>query len=180
MRTTVLALTALLLAATVEAQRPRVAPVDAPASLSIAVQTEPGSRLSINGRVLDPSGKAVAGASLYVFQTDARGYYAPGNPRAENEARIHGYLRTDRNGAFSVATIRPGQYPDANLVQHVHFFVNAAGSPEKVFEVIFTDDPKLTDQIRNDAKRPESFYSLCAPQKRNGIDHCEVVVRLGR
>ena len=175
-----IALPAVLLAATVEAQRPRTAPADAPATLSIAPQTEPGSRLSIKGRVLDPSGKPVAGASLYVFQTDARGYYAPGNPRGENDARIHGYLRTDRNGEFSVATIRPGHYPDATIVQHVHFFVNAPGAPEKTFEIIFTDDPKLTDQIRNDAKRPDSFYSLCAPEKRNGVDHCEVTIRLGR
>ncbi|MEX2285228.1 MAG: hypothetical protein WEE89_22270 [Gemmatimonadota bacterium] len=180
MRKILLVLPALLLAATAEAQRPRVAPANASATLSIAAPTEPGARLRISGRVVDQTGKAVAGASVFVFQTDARGYYAPGNARAENEARIHGYLRTGPNGEFTVATIRPGHYPNSTLVQHVHFFVNTTGAPEKVFEVIFTDDPKLTAQIRNDSRRPESFYTLCAPDKRNDIDHCELTVRIAR
>src|SRR5687767_2908506 len=102
-----LTLPILLIAATAEAQRPRVAPPTAPASLAIAEANEPGARLRIRGRVVDNTGKAVAGASLYVFQTDARGYYSPTNARAEHEARIHGYLRTDQKGEFDVATVRP-------------------------------------------------------------------------
>ena len=175
-----LTLPIFLIASTADAQRPRVAPATAPASLAIAAANEPGSKLRIRGRVVDHTGKAVAGASLYVFQTDARGYYSPDNPRADNDARIHGYLRTDQKGEFDVTTIRPGHYPNSTIVQHVHFFVNAPETAERVFEVIFTDDAKLTDQIRNDAKRPDSFYSLCTPEKRSGIDHCEITVRLTR
>jgi protocatechuate 3,4-dioxygenase beta subunit len=170
----------LLIGTAADAQRPRVAPAAAPAALTIAAEHEPGARLRIRGRVLDHTGKAVAGASLYVFQTDARGFYAPNNARAENEARIHGYLRTDQKGEFDVFTIRPGHYPNSTLVQHVHFFVNAPNASEKVFEVIFTDDAKLTDQIRDDAKKPNSFYSLCTPEKRNGVEQCEVTVQLTR
>ena len=175
-----LTLPILLAATTADAQRPRVAPATAPASLTIAAANEPGARLRIRGRIVDQSGKAVPGASLYVFQTDARGYYAPDNARAEHDARIHGYLRTDQKGEFEVATIRPGHYPNSTLVQHVHFFVNAPDAAEKVFEVVFTDDAKLTDQIRNDAKRPDSFYTLCTPEKRGGVDLCEITVRLTR
>ena len=119
-------------------------------------------------------------ASLYVFQTDARGYYAPVNQRAENEARIHGYLRTDRSGEFEVTTIRPGGYPNSTLPEHVHFFVNANGYDERVFEIVFSDDPRMNDRIRSDARTPDSFYSMCTPSRQNATLHCSTTVQMKR
>lgn len=118
------------------------APVDAPSSISIAGPDEPGERLIVTGRVIHGS-TPVAGASIYVFQTDASGIYAPGltTPEAELHPRLHGALRTDAQGRYRYETIRPGSY-DGNAA-HVHYIVFAPGYVPRLFDLWFQDDPIL-------------------------------------
>ena len=102
------------------------APADAPARVVVAGADEPGERLVVSGRVLD-GGRPVAGVSIYVFQTDADGRYSKeltGND-AELDPRLHGVIRSDANGLYEYATIRPGHY-DGNAA-HVHYLVRARG-----------------------------------------------------
>jgi protocatechuate 3,4-dioxygenase beta subunit len=162
------------------AQRPRVAPADAPSQQRIAPAGEAGAPLTISGIVVDSEGKAIANASIYVFQTDARGYYSAANQNAEQTARIHGYLRTDRAGRFNIRTIRPGGYPNATIPQHVHFFVNAPGQSERVFEIVFEDDSRMTDRIRSESAQPNSMFALCKPERRGDTQHCDQRVIMTR
>ena len=48
------------------------APDDAPSNVVIAGKGEPGERLVVTGRTLDGT-RPIAGVSLYVFHTDAKG-----------------------------------------------------------------------------------------------------------
>src|SRR6185436_16888207 len=81
------------------------APDDAPSKVVIAGRDEPGERLIVTGRTLDGD-KPVAGVSLYVFHTDAKGLYAPGtdNRTAELNPRLHGALLTDAAGRYQYET----------------------------------------------------------------------------
>lgn len=96
-----------LVVASVRAQTPALIPPpyldakytaspNAPSSVVVAGADEPGERLVVTGRVIDGA-NPVAGASVYVFHTDASGVYAPGlsGPDAELDPRLHGALRTD-------------------------------------------------------------------------------------
>jgi protocatechuate 3,4-dioxygenase beta subunit len=177
MRTTFGALLAGLAVAFGQGQeRPRVAPAEAPAELRIAARDEPGQSLRIAGVVLDAAGAPIRAASIYVFQTDARGHYTPQDANANRVARIHGYLRADRHGRFEIATIRPGTYPNTHIPQHVHFIVNAPGFQERVFEIVFDDDPNVTAQVRRD----RSAYLICKPTQEGKAQSCNERVILAR
>lgn len=117
------------------------APLDAPSSIAIAGNDEPGERLIVTGRTLDGD-KPVAGVSLYVFHTDAKGRYSldTGDPSVgELNPRLHGALRTDPQGRYEYATTRPGSYD--NGPAHVHYVVSARGYEPLLIVLQFEDDP---------------------------------------
>ena len=68
----------LVLSSSVAAAREpsRLAPENAPSSGEVAPAAEPGDRLEVKGVVYAADGRTpVAKASVYVYQTDAKGYY---------------------------------------------------------------------------------------------------------
>ncbi len=114
---------------------------DAPSMVTVAGQDEPGERLIVTGRTLDGR-QAVAGVSIYVFHTDARGRYAADMTdlhAAELNPRLHAWLRTDAEGRYQYATIRPGNYD--NGPAHVHYVVKAQGFQSLLLSLQFEDDP---------------------------------------
>lgn len=148
------------------AQTPTLAPADAPALAIIAPAREPGTPLVISGFVYAADGRTpLRNASIYVYQTDARGYYAPNDPRASNAPRLHAYLRTDANGRYEFRTIRPGSYPGTNNPGHIHYHVNASGHAERVFEIVFDDDRQIPARWRDEAKGANSFVAIVALQR---------------
>lgn len=169
---TLLVLIALTPGALAAQDRPRQAPADAPARLSLTTAAEPGDPLRITGSVVDSAGTPIPGASLYVYQTDARGYYTPEDARADRAARIHGWIRADGQGRFEITTIRPGSYPNSRNPQHVHFIVNAAEFRERVFEIVFDDDPLVDERIRTQARTYNSMFSICRPTTQAGVQQC--------
>ncbi len=173
-----LAAVVALLAAPLAAHDGRIAPANAPASADAAPPGEPGGRLEVSGVVSD--GRApVAGASVYVYQTDARGYYRPDDAMANRNPRLKALLRTDAGGRYSVRTVRPGSYPGTRVPQHIHYEVTAPGRRARIFEIVFEDDPFLTADVRRDAARPSSFYSLRAVRRgSDGVDRVQQDVLL--
>jgi len=73
-----------------------------------------GERIRIEGHVRDGDGQPVVDAMLEIWQADASGRYAhPADRRALPNAAFKGFGRagTDRDGAFSFETVRPGAVP---------------------------------------------------------------------
>ena len=124
------------------------APENAPSSVVIAGKDEPGERLIVTGRTLDGE-TPVAGVSLFVFHTDAKGRYS--NDTADNRVgeynpRLRGLLRTDKEGRYRYETTRPGSYD--NGAAHVHYIVNARGYAPLLLELQFQDDPIVIAQLK--------------------------------
>jgi protocatechuate 3,4-dioxygenase beta subunit len=130
---------------------------NAPSSIVVAAPEEPGERLVVTGRVMNGT-KLIAGASVYVFHTDAKGRYATdrSGPDAELDPRLHGAMRTDAQGQYRYETIRPVGYN--NGAAHVHYVVVAAGYKPRLFDLWFQDDPILV--ARRQAEEPEIPLSL--------------------
>lgn len=170
----------LLGSAWFDQERTRIAPADAPSQLRITDRDEPGVPLRITGSVVDSTDAPISNASLYVYQTDARGFYTPANARADRAARIHGWLRSDRQGRFEITTIRPGSYPGTRNPQHVHFVVNARGFAERIFEIVFDDDAYVDARVRAQASRPNSVFSICKPARDGSALHCTERIVLHR
>jgi protocatechuate 3,4-dioxygenase beta subunit len=128
------------------------APANAPSNGVLASGTEPGERLVVTGRVLSGA-RPVAGASLFVFQTDSKGEYAPGvtGNDAELNPRLNALLRTDAEGRYRYESVRPGSY-NGNAA-HVHYVVKAAGFKARLVDLWFQDDPILV--ARRAASEPE-------------------------
>jgi protocatechuate 3,4-dioxygenase beta subunit len=138
-----------------------MAPEGAPSSGVVAPATEPGERLEVTGVVYASDGSTpVARASVYVYQTDARGYYRPDDAMGNRDPRLRALLRTDGNGRYAFTTIRPGSYPGTRVPRHVHYEVAADGHGPRIFEIVFDDDPLVTAEIRQAAARPGSIYSV--------------------
>ena len=125
------------------------APAGAPSSGRVAPAGEPGQPLNVAGVVVGPDNAPIAGASLYVYQTDHEGYYGV-KPASDNRnPRLKLFLRTDAKGAYSFDTIKPGSYPQSRVPAHIHFEVSAAGRPPKIFEIVFSGDPFITAEMRS-------------------------------
>lgn len=141
--------------------RVTLAPRSAPSVVVVAGPEEPGVRLEVSGVVLAVDGRTpVPHASVYVYQTDARGYYRPDDAMGNRDPRLKGLLRTDAHGRYSFRTIRPASYPGQRVPQHIHYQVAAEGHGSRVFEIVFDDDPYVDERIRQAAARPGSFYAL--------------------
>lgn len=146
-------------------QAPTVADLKAPSTVSIASTAEPGERMTVTGQVFGADGKTpLAGASVYVYHTDAKGLYTPENNDSRNP-RLRGYMRTDAQGRYRYSTIKPAHYPDNTAPAHIHYVVNAQGFKERIFEIVFEGDRFLTEKIRLDAANPDSGFSI---RKLNG------------
>jgi protocatechuate 3,4-dioxygenase beta subunit len=123
-----------------------VAPVNAPSAVVIADVSEPGERLIVDGQVAEGA-RPLVGVSLYVFHADADGLYTRDGRNSEGNARLHGAMRTDRNGRYRFETIRPRGYDD--MAAHVHYVLNAPGFKTRTAELFFEGDPMLPPDVRS-------------------------------
>ncbi|MGD1173821.1 protocatechuate 3,4-dioxygenase subunit beta [Mycobacterium seoulense] len=112
-----------------------------------------GERVIVAGRVVDGSGRPVAGQLLEVWQANAGGRYrhqrdqhpAPLDPNFTGAGRC----LTGTDGSYRFVTIKPGPYPWRNhhnawRPAHIHFSVFGAAFPERlVTQMYFPGDPLL-------------------------------------
>lgn len=138
-----------------------------PSAIEIAAQREPGSRIHLSGTIVDLNGKPVPRVKMFLYHTDATGYYSrPVNdPR---QARLHGTLWSDAAGRYSFSTIKPAHYGDVNSPppMHIHVHLQPPGIPDHSVESFyFEGDLRLRaeDVSRNrELGRFSSIVSLAA------------------
>ena len=115
---------------------------------SVAGSTEPGERLEISGKIYKADGKTLAaGIVLYVYHTNAKGYYSPSDTQtmAKRHGHLRGWMITNNKGQYKFTTIRPAQYPNADIPAHIHPIVKEPNKIEYyIDEFVFDDDLKLT------------------------------------
>lgn len=158
----ILVLLMFTLSCAAAAQAPTVADQNAPSKITITSKDEPGERLTVTGVVYGADGKTpLAGASVYVYHTDNNGRYTPGARDDNRNPRLRGYLRTDAQGRYEYTTIKPAPYPGENgPPAHIHYHVNAPGHQERVFEIVFEGDKRISADIRARVAQEDSMFSI--------------------
>lgn len=121
-----------------------------PSAIDITAPQEPGTRIHLSGTIVDLNGKPVSGVKMFLYHTDATGYYSRpvNNPR---QARLHGTLWSNASGQYSFSTIKPAHYGDVSSPppMHIHVHLQQPGGPDHWVESFyFEDDPRLqTEEV---------------------------------
>ncbi|MEO0400930.1 MAG: protocatechuate 3,4-dioxygenase subunit beta [Pseudomonadota bacterium] len=118
-----------------------------------AGQSAIGPRIIVHGRVMDESGRAVAGALVEFWQANAGGRY-----RHKKESYLAaldpnfggcGRTITDENGNYEFRTVQPGPYPWPNGMNdwrpaHIHFSLFGTGFAQRLItQMYFEGDPHI-------------------------------------
>ena len=105
-----------------------------PKLVSLWQPGDPGQRMNIRGRVTSIDGTPVAGASIFIRQTDGNGDY--------HEQRYNATLTTDQKGGYQFASVLPGQYYG---IKHVHVGVDHEAYQYLETRIEFKGDPNLDE-----------------------------------
>jgi protocatechuate 3,4-dioxygenase beta subunit len=125
-----------------------IAPPTMSPRITIASENEPGERLVMSGTIFQPDGKTPAeGIVLYVYHTDATGYYNkdddPYNPR------LRGWMKTGPDGKYEFRTIKPAPYPRRDTPAHIHAQIYSEKITEyTIDEYWFEGDPLINDSVK--------------------------------
>lgn len=120
---------------------------------------EPGAKMLVTGTVYKRDSKTPApGIIIYYYQTNTEGRYQhkPGEPRSmppnekgQTHGNIRGWVKTDKNGRYSIYTIRPGVYPNFDEPAHIHVTIKEPDFNEYyIDDFLFDDDKFLTSEKR--------------------------------
>ncbi|MBU6405830.1 MAG: protocatechuate 3,4-dioxygenase [Alphaproteobacteria bacterium] len=139
-----------------------------------------GEVIEVAGRVLNVRGEPAVRAELDVWQANARGRYThPGDPNvAALDDNFQGFarLRTDRDGAFRLLTIKPGAYPADRSggrwrPPHLHWLVT--GQNDRITtQMMFPDEPyNATDTVlgRVPADRQADVIARALDPRADGV-----------
>ena len=120
---------------------------NAPFKTTLHGKGEKREVLRVSGFVKARNGRPLKQALLEVWQANARGRYDnddPASPPGKNEFTLRARLRTDEEGAYSFATIKPGAYkigPNRYRPAHVHVKVHQKGYRSLTTQLYFEADP---------------------------------------
>lgn len=134
-----------------------------PAKAVIVSPTEPGEPMIISGTIFAPDGKTpLEGINLFVYQTDAAGVYSTtGNGGDNRNTRIHGQVRSSKDGRYEFRTIKPAPYPGGGNPAHIHAFISGPGYPEYwIDEYHFAGDPYIGEESQRKYSAGGTFATL--------------------
>jgi protocatechuate 3,4-dioxygenase beta subunit len=134
--------------------------------LKIDPPSEKGKKIRVLVLLKDATGAPVSNALVYLYQTDARGWYSASSPHVGGNAgdmmraRLFGYVRTNQLGGFELHTVKPAGYPQSNLPAHIHIHIESPGKREYVTELLFDDDERLAGEIRIQSEQNRFFIAI--------------------
>lgn len=147
---------------------------------------EKGQKLIVTGTVFRIDGRTPApDIVIYYHQTDNDGYYSPRKDKPENETRhghIRGWVKTDKNGKYTIRTIRPGPYPGRDTPAHIHLMIKEPDIANEYWidDLVFDDD-KLLIPFRksNPETAPRGGSGTLFPLLKGDIQIAEHDIILG-
>ncbi len=133
-----------------------------PSRIEIAGRDEPGTRLLMRGTVYDADGRAVPNVRIFLYQTDAEGYYS--RPVSDSRrARLRGTVWTDARGGYAFETVKPAHYANvaSQPAMHIHVHLEPPRLPDHWVDSFYFDgDPKLQSGVAERARGLGRFSNV--------------------
>ena len=126
-----------------------------------------GERVTLVGRLLDGDRRPVVDGILEFWQADAEGRY--GSPSFRGFARV----ATDGEGAFRLATIRPGRV--AGMAPHIAVSIFARGVLRRLATRVYF--PGAADDAVLESVPPARRPTLVARAAADGVYEWDVVLQ---
>ncbi|GAA0713455.1 hypothetical protein GCM10009430_05240 [Aquimarina litoralis] len=122
----------------------------------------PGIPLVISGRIYSKNKEAVPNAKIEIWHsTDTNAFQNENNFHFASPRTLSGCLRTNKNGVYSVKTIRPGVH--GYRARHFHYKISAKGYRTLQTQIYFKDDPRIlideTAMIAEDCRIIDFSYN---------------------
>jgi protocatechuate 3,4-dioxygenase beta subunit len=105
----------------------------APEVAALRAPGDPGTPLSVTGKVITVHGDPVPGARLEIWQANDAGLYDL------DGYRYRATLLPSGSGVYAFQSVMPGHYP-ARVCRHVHYFVTAPGHKPLSTQLYFATD----------------------------------------
>ena len=108
--------------------------------------TQGKQKLILKGKIFQLDGKTpAADIIIYYWHTDEKGLYAPNNQTAEQakeHGKLRGWVKSDKDGNYTIKTSRPAAYPQEDIPQHIHLSIKEPDIVNEYFaDLYFDDDP---------------------------------------
>ena len=120
-----------------------------------------GRRLVVSGVVTGQDCAPLAGATLYVWQTNAAGRYGPRRGGNDRCCYLHGAVRTDAMGRYVLDTVMPRGY-DGGLA-HIHMQAGHRDAGGLTTELVFGDG--RVSVRRGDDGRLRAAFDIVLPRE---------------
>ena len=110
-----------------------------------------GTKIRIEGRVLDGDGMPINDAMIEIWQADAQGRYVHARgekPRPNAKFTGFGRSATDKNGMYSFDTIKPGVVAGPNgkpQAPHIVVCIFSRGMLRQIYTRLYFPDEKAND-----------------------------------
>ncbi|MDQ3474218.1 MAG: hypothetical protein M3447_10825 [Acidobacteriota bacterium] len=122
----------------------------------------------MSGTIYAPDGRTpLEGINLFVYQTDTTGVYSTSGGGGDNRStRIHGLMRSNKEGRYEFRTIKPGSYPNSRNAAHIHAYVSGPNYPEYwIDEYLFEGDPFISNADSEKFGGKGTFSSILTLQR---------------
>ena len=127
-----------------------------------------GEPLAVCGRVLDTSGKPIAGATIDVWQTNDDGFYDVQQKGVQPDMNMRGMFESGPDGSFWFRSVRPRYYPipddgpvgmllgalgrHPNRAAHIHLIIEKPGFDKVITHIFEPNCPYLREDAVFGAK----------------------------
>lgn len=150
---------------------------DAPRRTVLVSADEPGQRLFITGRVLDPNCEPIANTIVDVWHaTDAGCYSVLQTCPDEDPFNCRGQMLTDADGNYAFETILPGYYP--GRPRHIHYLVSTPNGEPLITQLYFEGDPEIPGDPW--ASNPNAAARIIPLEEIDGALHGDFEMNLAR
>jgi protocatechuate 3,4-dioxygenase beta subunit len=158
--------------------------IDVPDNVSwtttLSNEKDKGEPMEISGVVYQPDGKTIAPNTLiYLYHTDFEGYYGRGSSEHKH-GRYRGWMLTDKNGRYTLRSIKAAPYPENRFAAHIHMSVTGLKQKEDwIDSILFEGDRLISARERETAGSRGGFQPIVSLTKgKDGILHGTRDIRL--